>query len=248
MANRVNDVVYDIVLAVREVLDKHNVSFDEYRAAVGFLQKYSSAPEFEVPLSADLWFNATIHDVEMKTRKGSVTNLEGPYFLDDIPTVTDEISSRDNKGEVLVLEGKVTDLDGNPITGAELFIWHSDSDGFYSGFASDFPTNHCRGKVVIGEDGRYSVKTRMPAPYTIPHDGPTGELLGLMGRHPWRPAHIHWKIRHPDFLEHTTQTYFEGGEWVDDDCVEGVRDALILPLIRRDGMQVMHKDFILDRK
>lgn len=230
------------------MLDKHDVTYDEYRAAVGFMMKYSKAPEFEIPLCMDLWFMATIHDVEMKHRKGSTTNLEGPYFLEDVPVIKNEIASMENDAEDILLEGILKDLDGNPIEGAELFVWHSDSKGYYTGFDSEYPTTCCRGKVITGADGKYSLKTKRPYPYKIPHNGPTGEMLELMGRHPWRPAHIHWRVRHPNFLEHITQTYFAGSDWNDDDCVDGVRDSLIIDLKDRDGVNVMHHDFVLDPK
>lgn len=246
MSNRVNDVVYDMVLAVREVLDRHDVQFSEYRAAVAFAEKYLKAAPFEISLTADLFFEGTIHDIEMKPRKGTATNLEGPYFLEDAPIITDKILARNPQAQPLHLEGKVTDIKGRPLEGAELFIWHSDEDGFYSGMSEDFPIKYCRGKVIIGPDGKYSVRTIMPAPYTIPDNGPTGELLALMGRHPWRPAHVHWKVRHPDIIEHTTQSYFHGGKWVDDDCVEGVRPSLVHKLEKKGGIPTLRKDFKLD--
>ncbi|PNG50560.1 MULTISPECIES: dioxygenase [Comamonadaceae] len=246
MANRVETVVYDIVKAVREVLSRHDVTFEEYRAGVGFLMQYAKAPEYEIPLVCDLWFNATITDNEMKHRKGSTTNVEGPYFLENVPVINDEIKTLDDGSEPLVLEGRVTDLAGKPIKGAEMFVWHSDNHGHYSGFDPELPQDSYRGKKIIGADGEYRIRTRVPAPYPIPHHGPSGKLLEMMGRHPWRPAHVHFKIRAPGFLEHTTQSYFTGGKWVDSDCVEGVRPALIHNLEDANGAKVLRKDFKLD--
>jgi chlorocatechol 1,2-dioxygenase len=246
MSNRSEVVIRDLVKSVREVLWRHDVTFEEYRAAVGFLMKYAKAPEFEIPLTCDMLFNATVADIEMKHRKGSVTALEGPYFLESVPTITDRIKTRGGKGEELIIEGQVTDLSGNPVEGAHLFIWHSDPQGYYSGYTDDFPIDLYRGKVIIDSTGKYSVRTTMPAPYTIPHDGPSGELLGLMGRHPWRPAHVHFKVRAPSFLETITQAYFAGGEWVDSDCVEGVRSPLVHNPEIRGNAKVLKKDFLLD--
>ncbi|MFY0681536.1 MAG: catechol 1,2-dioxygenase [Thalassovita sp.] len=245
--NRTEAVVYDIVKAVRGVLDKHDVTFEEYRAGVGFLMQYAQAAPFEIPLSCDLWFNATIHDIEMKSRKGSVTALEGPYFKEDIPVVTDALRTLDGVGQDMVIEGRVTNLEGQPLEGAEVFIWHSDPDGFYSGFCDYMPEpTYYRGRLTVAADGRYRVRSSMPAPYTIPHDGPTGQLLDTMGRHPWRPAHVHFKVRAPGMLEHITQAYFADGAYVNDDCVEGVRPALVHALGDQDGTFVLTKDFVLD--
>jgi chlorocatechol 1,2-dioxygenase len=246
MSTRSEMVIQDLVKAVREVLWRHDVTFEEYRAAVGFLMKYAKGPEFEIPLTCDMLFNATISDIEMKHRKGSVSNLEGPYFLEAVPEITDHIKTRGEPGDELIIEGRVTDLAGNAVEGAQLYIWHSDSQGFYSGFRDDLPTDLYRGRKVIGPTGAFHVRTTMPAPYTIPHDGPSGELLGFMGRHPWRPAHVHFKVRAAGFVEHTTQAYFAGGQWVDSDCVEGVRPALIHEPEARGAAKVLKIDFVLD--
>jgi chlorocatechol 1,2-dioxygenase len=243
MSNRAENVIYDIVKAVREVLRKHEVTFEEYRKGVAFLMQYTKA----IPLTCDVWFNATISDIEMTRREGSVTNLEGPYFLEGAPLIDDRIKTREGEGEPLIIEGAVSDLQGQPIEGAELHIWHSDPKGFYSGYEQNFPINFYRGKRLIGPTGKYRIRTTVPSPYRIPHDCPTGEMLELMGRHPWRPAHVHFKIRADGFLEHTTQAYFAGGEWLNSDAVEGVRSPLIHQLKKRDGVNVLQKDFLLDR-
>ncbi len=246
MSNRSEVVIRDLVKSVREVLRHHDVTFEEYRAAVGFLMKYAKAPEFEIPLTCDMLFNATVADIEMTHRKGSVSNLEGPYFLESAPTITDRIKTRDEQGEALIIEGRVTDLSGKPVEGAQLYIWHADPQGYYSGYSDDYPVDLYRGKKIIGPTGEFSVRTTMPAPYTIPHDGPSGELLGFMGRHPWRPAHVHFKVRAPGFIELTTQAYFAGDKWLDSDSVEGVRSPLVhAPGIRGDA-KLLKKDFVLD--
>jgi chlorocatechol 1,2-dioxygenase len=245
--NRVETVVGDIIDAVRSVLDKHDVTFGEYRAAVGFLARYNGAAPYEIPLCLDLFFNAQIHDIEMKSREGSVTAVEGPYFREDCPDVEDALQVLDGKGEAMIIEGKVTDLAGKPLENAEVWIWHSDPDGYYSGFAPHMPQpDFYRGHLRTRADGTYRVKTSVPAPYTIPHDGPTGALLAAMGRHPWRPAHVHFKVKHPSVLDHITQSYFQGGDYVEDDCVEGVRPSLIHKMEERGGVKILRKDFVLD--
>ena len=46
-------------------------------------------------------------------------------------------------------------------------------------------------------------------------------LLAMLGRHAWRPKHIHFKVSHDGYLPLTTQVYFEGDQWLHDDCVMG---------------------------
>ena len=246
MDKRTETIIMDLVKSTREVLDRHSVSFPEYRAAVGFLMQYAKAPEFEIPLTLDMLFNATVADIEMKARKGSVSNLEGPYFLEGTPEISDRIQTRSGEGEPLSIRGKVIDLDGKPVQGAELHIWHSDVDGLYSGYNEEFPIELYRGRKIIGASGEFCIHTTVPAPYMIPHEGPSGRLLELMGRHPWRPAHLHFKIRANGFQEHTTQAYFDGGEWLDSDCVEGVRPKLIHSLVQSEDGKTLEIDFVLD--
>ncbi|MDT8399020.1 MAG: catechol 1,2-dioxygenase [Pseudomonadales bacterium] len=243
---RIDKVVYDIVLAVRDALQKNDVTFEEYRAAVHFLMDYVNQPDYEVALMCDLWFNQTVCNIEMSHCQGTATSVEGPYFLENVPVISDRIKYRDDDGEALLLRGRVTQTDGRPAAGAELFIWHSDAKGYYSGYESALPIEYLRGKVILGEDGRYEVNTTRPVPYTIPLGGITNRLLEAMGRSPWRPAHVHYKIRKPGFLEHTTQAYFKGGAYLDNDPVEAVLSSLVHELKEENGIKVLEKDFVID--
>src|SRR3546814_3782370 len=78
--------------------------------------------------------------------------------------------------------------------------------------------------------------------------GPTGRLLGHLGSHTWRPANVHFKVRKDGFEPLTTQYYFEGGKWVDDDCCHGVTPDLITPETIEDGVRVMTLDFVIERE
>ena len=46
-------------------------------------------------------------------------------------------------------------------------------------------------------EARYEFQTMLPKPYTVPTDGPVGRYLEAVGQHPWRPAHIHFKVTAP---------------------------------------------------
>lgn len=120
------------------------------------------------------------------------------------------------------------DLDGTPLVGAEVDIWHDDADGYYSGFAPHVPDGNLRGVVVSDDQGRFSIRTIQPAPYQIPTDGPTGKLIEAAGWHPWRPAHLHIMARAAGHRTVTTQLYFAGGEWLETDVAEAVKPDLVL--------------------
>src|SRR3546814_18794727 len=82
--------------------------------------------------------------------------------------------------------------------------------GKYSGFHDNIPVAYYRGKLTSDSEGAYRVATTAPVPYQIPNQGYTGALLEAMGRHSWRPAHVHFKLRKPGFQTVTTPVYFEG--------------------------------------
>ena len=67
----------------------------------------------------------------------------------------------------------------------------------------------------------------LPEAYPIPHDGPVGDLLKGAGRHPWRPAHIHFQISAPGYKTCTTHVFVDGDQYLDSDAVFGVKSSLI---------------------
>jgi chlorocatechol 1,2-dioxygenase len=244
MGNRLEAVVADIVEGIRGALTKHNVTFDEYRQGIAYVMKTVEAGE--LPLLIDAFLNTTICQVENHNFGGSLSTLEGPYFLDDAPFVVGELKTYpDDRHEPLLLRGRVIDEAGKPIAGAVIDVWHSAPDGHYGGFHNNIPRDFYRGKLRTDEAGRYQVRTTVPVAYQIPHKGPVGALLEAMGRHSWRPAHVHYKVRSSGFHTLTTQAYFEGGDYVDSDCCEGVYTALIHPDLRENGIRVIENDFEL---
>jgi chlorocatechol 1,2-dioxygenase len=247
MENRLDKVVSSIVDAVRKALIEHRVTPEEFRAGIDYLVQTAGAKE--LPLLIDVFFNITIAEIRNIDSAASPTELQGPYFREDAPLVTDEIQTDPRfKGTPMLLTGKVTDTKGSPIAGAELFIWQSTPDGKYSGFHEGVPAGFYRGKLLTGPSGEYKVRSTLPVPYQIKHDGPVGALLEKMGRHSWRPAHVHYKLRKAGFKELTTQAYFEGGEWVGDDCCGGSShpDLIVADKVIGD-MRLVEVDFRIER-
>jgi chlorocatechol 1,2-dioxygenase len=244
MSNRLETVVSAIVDGVRAAMIEHNVTFDEYRMGVKHLME--TAATHETPLLIDVFLNTTICDIENRNFGGSTSTLEGPYYLDDAPFVEGQLKVYENdKGAPLLLRGSITDVSGKPIEDAIVDIWHSTPDGRYGGFHDNIPRDCYRGKLKTDSRGRYEVRTTLPVAYQIPHSGPTGALLEMMGRHSWRPAHVHYKVKKDGFHTLTTQAYFEGGEYVGSDCCEGVYPDQIHKEVREDGVRVLQNDFSL---
>jgi catechol 1,2-dioxygenase len=140
----------------------------------------------------------------------------------------------DEAGDVLFLRGCVMSPDGTPLAGVELDMWQADAAGHYSNIHPNMPEWNLRGRFHSGSDGTFEVRTIVPPPYEIPKGGPTGAVLSALGRHFFRPAHLHLKIRHPEYSELTSQLYFESGDYLDSDVANAVREDLVARLVRRD--------------
>jgi catechol 1,2-dioxygenase len=220
---------------LKEFIRKNRVTPSEYRQAVKFLEETGRTGE--IPLMMDVFLETTVDEVAYGQWSGSPTAIEGPYYIEGAPVLEPpyELPRRDDEpGDVLFFSGTVRDADGNPLQGVELDMWQADANGLYSNIDPSVPEYNLRGKFYTDDDGRFEVRTVVPAPYEIPKEGPTGQLLRAIGSHTWRPAHLHLMVRHENYHPLTTQIFFEGGEWVNDDCVDAVKPNLVTKLERHD--------------
>jgi catechol 1,2-dioxygenase len=246
---RVSAIATDAITALHEVIRKHRVTYAEYDALKAWLIRVGEDGEW--PLFLDVWLEHVVEEVANADRRGTSGTIEGPYYIPGSPEFRGEatLPMRDGeKGTPFVFQGTVTDLDGTPLENARVELWHADDDGYYSQFAPGIPEWNLRGTILTGPDGRFTFHTIKPAPYQIPTDGSCGALIAAAGWHPWRPAHLHLKVSAPGKQLITTQLYFEGGQWVEDDVAQAVKPELILrptPAASGTGEEVTY-DFVLD--
>lgn len=229
---RVVEVVQPLIDRVQDLIREKNVSYDEWHRAIGFMMDLADAGE--VPLLM-AYFEATVDEVANAASASSTTAIEGPYYVPGAPMLEPPYvmpQRPDEPGEPLVFSGTVKSPDGQAIAGAVLDVWQADATvpGTYSNVHPGPPDFNLRGKLKTDEQGRFELRTIRPAPYHIPDQGPTGRLLNALGRHSWRPAHIHVKISAGGYQALTTQLYFQGDEFLDSDVASAVKDELILPL------------------
>ena len=244
--NRAETVVRELLEAIRAVLVAQDVTYTEYRAGKQWLIEVGEAGEW--PLFLDVFVERTVERNAFRDRAGSPGTILGPYHLPGAPVLgpLGQMPCRpDEGGEPLTLSGRVTGAAGRPLAGAVLDVWHADADGFYSGFHPDLPPGILRGKVVTDAKGRYELRTILPAPYTIPHAGPTGRMIDACGWHPWRPAHIHLLIEAEGHEPLVTQLFLAGGAYLDEDVAGAVKDELVVRPQRRDGCLHVTYDFVL---
>ncbi|GAA4671821.1 catechol 1,2-dioxygenase [Gordonia humi] len=246
---RVNLLAGKAVKALNDLIVEEQVSYTEYNALKAWLIRVGEDGEW--PLFLDVWLEHSVEEVANAHREGSKGTIEGPYYIGGSPEFASDgtIPMRDGEpGTPLVFEGQVRSVDGSPLAGAKLELWHADDLGFYSQFAPDLPEWNLRGTFVADDDGRYAFHTLRPAPYQIPTDGACGQLIAAAGWHAWRPAHLHFKVSAPGHELITTQLYFPGDPHNEDDIASAVKPELMLDPRdnpNADG-EIVSYDFVMD--
>jgi catechol 1,2-dioxygenase len=163
----------------------------------------------------------------------------GPFYVAGSPLraygesmATDPAS--DAAGIPALVHGRVLDVSGAPIAGAELDVWQNGADRLYAVQKAEGPEDHLRGRYQTREDGSYAFVAVRPVPYTIPDDGPVGAMLSASGRHPWRPAHIHMIVRAAGYRTLTTHIFDAESPYLDSDAVFAVKPSLVRTFVVRD--------------
>jgi catechol 1,2-dioxygenase len=232
---RAGAIVKDILDAVREVIRRHEVTYPEYRQAIGFLA--GAGQRGELPLLCDVLLETVVDEAAGTIPGATDSNVEGPFFVAGAPAVAagdDGLAvlprRADEPGDSLVFAGVVRSTGGSPVPGAVLDLWQADAAGLYSGFAPDPPEWNLRGRVTTGPDGGFAVDTVVPQAYDIPGEPHTARILELLGLEPHRPAHIHVRLEAEGHAPLTTQVYFAGDPWLDHDVVGAARPSLVTKL------------------
>jgi hydroxyquinol 1,2-dioxygenase len=183
----------------------------------------------------------------------------GPFFVEGSPAFEngDDVAGA-APGQPCFIRGRIVSDSGEPVGGARIELWQADEDGFYDVQYVGGEVGG-RGHLSSAEDGRYWFWTVLPEAYSIPADGPVGQLLAAGGRSPMRPAHVHFMIDAPGYERLTTHVFAAGDEYLGSDAVFGVKDSLIAEFARHepgtapDGRTLetpwyaMEYDFVLAR-
>lgn len=180
-------------------------------------------------LSDTLGLSMLVTALNTRKPKGCTeSTVFGPFFVEGAPEYENGADiARGAKGEPCVVSGRVCDLAGRPVSGATIDVWQADEAGFYDVQYPELAEHRVRGRFVSLEDGTFHFKSIVASPYPIPHDGPVGKMLAATGRHPWRPAHLHFMIGAPGFKRLITHVFRSGDRYLDSDAVFGVRSTLI---------------------
>ena len=160
-----------------------------------------------------------------KPSGASESTVLGPFNVANAPEF--ELGSNiclDQKGYPMLVKGSVLTTDGTPIPNAKIDVWQANDDGFYDvQQKGDQPDFNLRGNFRTDNEGRYWFNAVRPKFYSIPDDGPVGKMLSQMGRHPFRPAHLHFIFEAEGFETLTTHIFDPDDPYLHTDAIFGVK-------------------------
>jgi catechol 1,2-dioxygenase len=207
---------------------------EEWELGVDFLtrtgQMCSGERQEFILLSDTLGLSMLVDAINNRRPSGATENtVLGPFHLADAPIreMGDTICL-DGKGESCLFEGRVMDTAGRPISGACVDVWSDNAEGFYDVQQPGVqPPFNNRGRFITGDDGRYRFVGIKPVSYPIPDDGPVGQMLGALGRRPYRPAHTHFIVTAEGYRKIVTHTFLADDPYLASDAVFGVKSSLV---------------------
>ncbi len=190
-------------------------------------------------LSDTLGVSMLVDAINHRVADGATENtIFGPFYREGAPELPMGASiSLDGRGEPAVVSGRVLSTSGAPIPNALLDIWEGGENGLYEQQDPNQPDMNLRGKFRTDSEGRYCFVAIKPVSYPIPDDGPVGQMLRAVGRHPYRPAHIHLMISAEGFVPVTTHLFLKGDPYLDSDAVFGTKDSLVVDFVRHDSSE-----------
>jgi hydroxyquinol 1,2-dioxygenase len=238
---RLREVLGSLVRHLHGFVREVEPTFEEWERAIGFLtatgQKCDDTRQEFILLSDVLGVTMLVDAINHRTAtEATDSTVLGPFHMVASPRreVGDTIDLVAT-GEPCVVTGRVLSLDGSPLAGALVDVWQADDHGFYDvQQPGTQPQGNGRGLFTCDDDGRFWFRTVTPSPYPIPTDGPVGRLLTATGRHPYRPAHIHFIVAADGHLPVTTHVFVAGSPYLDSDAVFAVKQRLITDFARVD--------------
>ena len=235
---RTLEILICLVKHLHAFIRETNLTETEWLAGIQFLTatgQLCDDKRQEFILLSDTLGATTMKDIINNRKPPGVTEytILGPFHRTDAPELP--LSGNlagDLPGEPVIVSGRVLTPDGSPIPDAALDVWQSDAEGFYDLQRPNLDGTALRGIFHADARGQFTFRTIKPSFYPIPDDGPVGRMLIALGRHPYRPAHIHFIVSAESYRTVTTELFVEGDPYISSDAVFGVRDSLVVPFVR----------------
>lgn len=240
---RLRDIMTSLVQHLHAFARETQLTEDEWFKGIQFLtdtgQLCSDQRQEFILLSDTLGLSMLVTAMNQRHAAGCTeATVFGPFHVADAPTFEcGEDLARGAPGEPCHVRGQVRGLDGRPVPHAELQVWQADAEGFYDVQRPELAARHehrARGTLRADAEGRFHFRTIVASEYPVPVDGPAGRMLKALGRHAWRPAHLHFMITAPGYRRLITHVFRNGDRYLDSDAVFGVRSSLIADWVRHE--------------
>jgi len=254
---RTQEILQHLVHHLHAFIKEVKPTADEWFTAIDFLtrtgKKCDEKRQEFILLSDVLGVSMLVDSIEKSVvkeqfPKATESTVQGPFHAPSDPaTMGDQLAKgpEQERGAPTIVRGFVQDAaTGEPIENAKIDVWQSDDLGNYDLQIKDSDLEkNLRATFTTGDDGRYWFRTIKPASYPVPTDGPVGELLRAMGRHPMRPAHIHFMVDRPGYQRLVTHLFVKGDPYLESDAVFGVKDSLIVDFTKNTETGLLEVDF-----
>jgi len=233
---RTRDLLVGLAGHLHSFVRDNKVTQAEWNAAIDALTratKFTDDKRNEYILFSDLLGVSSLVDMVNAATDGTSSSVLGPFHIEGAPVLENGGDLwKGQVGEPLVVSGKIVDEKGQPAKGTVLALWQNSGNGLYAQQDPEqSPTNY-HARLTVANDGTFAFSTVRPLSYTVPDDGPAGDMLRALGRHAWRPAHLHVIIQAPGHKPLITEFFPEDDKYLDQDAVFGVRAGLVLPFKR----------------
>ncbi|MGI9126866.1 MAG: dioxygenase [Roseomonas sp.] len=232
---RARDVLCALAKHLHAFVRETRLSHAEWMAALMALTRagqISTEARNEFILFSDLLgVSALVDMVNTPPAATSCSNL-GPFHQRGAPSLPNGGDLwRGQAGEPLVVVGRVVDgVSGEAVASARLDLWQNADNGLYAVQDAAQAEKNYHALLSCADDGCFAFTTTKPKPYTVPYDGPAGEMLRLLGRDAWRPAHLHVIAEAPGYRPLVTEIFPDDDPYLDRDAVFGVRADLVVAL------------------
>ena len=237
---RLGELMSALVRHLHDFAREVRLTEDEWMTAIRWLTatgQISDEKREEFILASDV-LGLSMLVVQMNHRldpAATPATVLGPFHIEGSPEFGYGGDMSDGlPGPPLYLHGTVRDLAGNPVAGGVLDLWQADTEGAYESQVPDVDEARLRAKYTTRADGGYCVRTIAPKGYTIPMDGPIGDLISRTAISHFRLAHVHFLINVPGYEPLITHLFQEGADYLDSDVVFGTKQELVVAFEPRE--------------
>jgi hydroxyquinol 1,2-dioxygenase len=230
---RFKRVMTSLITHLHDFVREVKLTEPEWLTAIQFLTEVGKTCTDKrqecILLSDTLGVSVLVITLNHPADRGSVeSTVLGPFYWEGAPELARGSNLADGvKGEPTFYSGRVLGVDGRPLENALLDIWSGDGEGNYDMQMPEETGMKARGRIRTDAAGRYRFRSIRPTFYPVPTDGPVGRMLRAMGRHPYRPGHIHMIVSASGYLPVTTHLFVAGSQYLDSDAVFGIKQSLV---------------------